>query len=93
MSQFFTACGQSIGVSDSASVLSMNIQDFRMNWLVLLAVQGTLKNFLHYHSSKESIIQCSAFFVVHLSYPCITTGKTIALTGWTFVGKVMFLLF
>ena len=65
---------------------------FRMNWLDLLAVQGTLKSLLQYHSSKASILWCSAFFTVHLSHPYITTGKTIPLTRWTFVGKVMSLL-
>ena len=66
---------------------------FRMNWLDLLAVQGTLKSLLQNHSSKESILQCSAFFTVQLSHPYMTTGKTINLTRWTFVGKVMSLLF
>ena len=66
---------------------------FRMDWLDLLAVQGTLKSLLQYHSSKASILQCSAFFIVQLSYPYMTTGKTIALTKWNFVGKVMSLLF
>ena len=66
---------------------------FRMNWLDLLAVQGTLKNLLQHHSSKASILWCSAFFIVQLSHPYTTTGKTIALTRQTFVGKVMFLLF
>ena len=65
---------------------------FRMDWLHLLAVQGTLKCLLQHHSSKASILQCSAFFIVQLSHPYITTGKTIALTRWTFVGKVMSLL-
>ena len=65
---------------------------FRMDWLDLLAVQGTLKSLLHHHSSKASILQCSAFFRVQLSHPYMTTGKTIALTRWTFVGKVMSLL-
>ena len=65
---------------------------FRMDWLDLLAVQGTLKSLQH-HSSKASIFQCSAFFIVQLSHPYMTTGKTIALTRWTFVGKVMSLLF
>ena len=59
----------------------------------LLAVQGTLKSLLQYHSSKASILRCSAFFIVQLSHPYMTTGKTIALTRWTFVGKVMSLLF
>ena len=66
---------------------------FRMGWLDLLAVQGTLKNLLQHHSSKASILWCSAFFIVQLSYPYVTTGKTIALIRWTFVGKVMYLLF
>ena len=66
---------------------------FRMDWLDLLAVQGTLKSLLQHHSSKASIIQCSAFFTVQLSHPYMTTGKTIALTRRTFVGKVMSLLF
>ena len=66
---------------------------FRIDWLDLLAVQGTLKNLLQYNSSKASILQRSAFFIVQLSHPNMTTGKTIALTRWTFVGKVMSLLF
>ena len=65
---------------------------FRMGWLDLFAVQGTLKSLLPHHSSKASILWCSAFFTVQLSHPYITTGKTIALTRWTFVGKVMSLL-
>ena len=66
---------------------------FRMDWLDLLAVQGTLKRLLQHHSSKASILQCSAFFIVQLSHPYMTTGKTIALIRWTFVRKVMSLLF
>ena len=66
---------------------------FRMDWLDLLAVQGTLKNLLQHHSSKASILQRSAFFIVQLSHPHMTTGNTIALTRWTFVDKVMSLLF
>ena len=66
---------------------------FRMDWLDLLAVQGTLKSFLQHHSSKASILRCSAFFTVQLSHPYMTTGKTIALTRRNFVGKVMPLLF
>ena len=66
---------------------------FRMDWLDVLAVQGTLKSLLQHHSSKASILQCSAFFTVQLSHPYMTTGKTIALTRRTFVGKVMSLLF
>ena len=65
---------------------------FRMDWLDLLAVQGTLKSLLQHHSSKASILWCSAFFIVQLSHPYMTTGKTIALTRWNFVGKVMSLL-
>ena len=65
----------------------------RMDWLDLLAVQGTLKSLLQYHSLKASILQCSAFFTVQLSHPYMTTGKTIALTRWTFVGRVISLLF
>ena len=68
-------------------------QTFRMNWLALLAVQGTLKSLLQHHSSKASILQCSAFFTVQLSHPYMTTEKTIALTRWAFVGKLMSLLF
>ena len=66
---------------------------FRMDWLYLLAVQETLKSLLQHHSSKASTLQCSAFLTVQLSHPHMTTGKTIALTRWTFVGKVMSLLF
>ena len=66
---------------------------FRMDWLDLLAVQGTLKSLFQHHTSKASVLQCSAFFTVHLSHPYMTTGKTIALTRWTYVGKVMSVLF
>ena len=66
---------------------------FRMDWLDLLAVQGTLKSLLQHHSAKASILQCSAFFIVQLSHPYMTTGKTIALTRWIFVGEVTSLLF
>ena len=94
MSQFFTSGGQSIGVSASVSVLPVNIQDwFPLGWLDLLTVQGTLKSLPQHHSSKASILQHWAFFRVQLSHPYVTTGKTIALTRWTFVGKVMSLLF
>ena len=68
------------------------LNSFRMDWLDLLAVQGTLKTLLQHHSSKASILRRSAFFTVQLSHPYMTTGKTIALTRWTFVGKVMSLL-
>ena len=66
---------------------------FRMDWLDLLAVQGTLKSLLQHHSSKASILRCSAFFTVQLSHPYMTAGKTIALNRWTFISEVMFLLF
>ena len=94
MSQFFTSGGQSIGVSASASVLPMNTQYWSPLewWLDLLAVQGTLKSLLQHHSSKASILGCSAFFTVQLSHPYMTTGKTIALTRCTLVSKVMSLL-
>ena len=94
MSQFFASGGQSIGVSASASVLPMNIWDWflKIDWLDLLALQGTLKS-SKYHSSKAPILSRSAFLVVQLSHPYITTGKTIALTRWTFVSKIMSLLF
>ena len=87
MSQFFTSDGQSIGVSVSASVLPMNIQD--IDWFDLLADQGTFKSLLQHHRLKASILRRSAFFIVQLSCPYMTTRKIIALTGRTFVGKVM----
>ena len=96
MSQIFASDGQSIRVSASTSVLPMNIQDqiwFRMDWLDILAVQRTLKSLLQHYSSKASILRCSAFFTVQLSHPYMTTGKTIALTRRTFVGKVKSLLY
>ena len=85
MSQFFASGGQRIGVSASASPSNEDsgLISFRMEWLDLLAGQGTLKSLLLYHSSKASILQYSAFFIVQLSHPYMTTGKTIALTGWT----------
>ena len=92
MSQLFTSGGQSTGALASASVLPneySGLISFRIDWFDLLAVQGTLKNLLQHHSSKASILQRSTFFTVHLSHPYMTTGKTIALTRWTFVGKVM----
>ena len=89
MSQLFTSGDQSIGVSASTSVLPMNIRD----WLDLLAVQGILKSLLQHHSSKALILQLSAFFIVQLSHPHMTTGEKIALIRRTFVGKVMSLLF
>ena len=92
MSQLSASGGQSIGISASTSVLPVNTQDFRMDWLDLLAVQGTLKSLRQHHSSKASILWCSAFFIVQLSHPYMTTGKTIALTKRTSVGKVMSLL-
>ena len=83
--------------SFSFSISSFNeysgLISFRMDWLDLLGVQGTLKSFLQQHSSKASILLCSAFFIVQLSHPYMTTGKTITFTRWTFVGKLMSLLF
>ena len=83
----------SFSLSTSPSNEHPGLISFRMDWLNLLAVQGTLKSLLKHHSSKASILQCSAFFTVQLSHPYMTTGKTIALTRWTFVRKVMPLLF
>ena len=83
----------SFSFSISPSNEQPGLISFRMDWLDLLAVQRTLKGLLQHHSSKASILQCSAFFTVQLSHPYMTTGKTIALTRWTFVGKVMSLLF
>ena len=94
MSQLFTSGGQSIGVSSSASVSEYSgLTSFRIDWLDLLGVQGTLKSLLQHHSSKASILHHSAFFIVQLSHPLMTTGKTIALTRQTFAGKVISLLF
>ena len=93
MSQLFASGGQSIGVLASATVLPVNIQiSFRMDWLNLLAVQGTLKSLLQYHSSKASILQCTDLLMVQFSHPYMTMGKTIALTIQTFAGKVMSLV-
>ena len=83
----------SFGFSISPSNKLPRLISFRRDWLGLLAVQGTLKSLLQHHSSKASVFWCSAFFTVQLSYPYMTPGKTIALTRWTFVGKVMSLLF
>ena len=96
VTQFFISDGQSIksfSFSISLSNEHSGLISFRMDWLDLLAVQGTLKSLLQHHSSKASILQCSAFFTVQISHPYMTTGKTIALTRWTIVGKVMSLLF
>ena len=82
----------SFSFSISPSKEHPGLISFRMDWLDLLAVQGTLKSLLQHHSSKASIFQCSAFFTVQLSHPYMTTEKTIDLTRWTFVGKVMSLL-
>ena len=89
MSQLFTSGRQSIGASASASVLPMNTQDlisFRIDWFDILAVQGTLKSLCQHFNSKSSVLQHSAFLMVQLSPPYMTTGKTIALTIRTFVG-------
>ena len=83
----------SFSFSISPSNEYSRLSSFRMNWLDLLAVQGTLKSLLQYYSSKASILQCSAFLMVQLSHPYVTTGKTIALTRQIFIGKVMSLLF
>ena len=91
MSPFFTSGGQSIGsfsFSISPSKEHSGLLSFRMDWLDLLAVQGTLKSLLQHHSSKAPIFQCSAFFIVQLSHPYMTTGKTIALTKWTLLAKL-----
>ena len=96
MSQLFTWGGQSIGVSASASVLPMNTQDWSpLGWTgwISLKSKGLFKSLLQHHSSKASILQRSAYFIVQLSHPYMTSGKTIALTRLTFVGKVMSLLF
>ena len=95
MSWFFASGAQSIGASTSTSVLPINIRNdfFRVDWLALLAVQGTLKSLLQHHSLKTSILWHSAFLIVQFSHPYMTTGKTIALTRQTFVGKVMSLFF
>ena len=87
MSQLFALGGQSIGASASASELPKNLRlhSFKTNWLDLLAVQGTLKSLLQHYSLKPSVLWCSAFFMVQLSHLYLTTGKTIALTSWTFV--------
>ena len=97
MSQFFASGGQRKYWSYSFSISPSNeysgLISFRMDWLDLLAVQGTVKNLLQHHSSKSSILQCSAFFIVQLPHSYMTTGKTIALTIGTSVSKVMSLLF
>ena len=96
MSQFFSSGGQkywSFSFSVSPSNEYSGLISFKIDWLDLLAVQGTLKSLLQHHTSKASILQCTAFFIVQLSHPYMTTGKTIALTRWTFVGKVMSMLF
>ena len=92
MNQFFASGGQNIGISASASVLP-GLISFRMDWLDLPAVQGTLKSLLQHHSSTASILRCSAFCTVQLSHSYMTTEKTIALTRRTFVDKIMSLLF
>ena len=95
VSQFFASYGQSIGASASASVPPMNIQDWfplRLTGLISLESKG-LKSLLQHLTSKASILQCSSFFMVQFSHPYMTTGKTIPLTRWTFVSKVMSLLF
>ena len=83
----------SFSISISPSSEYSGLISFRMDWLDFLAVQGTLKSLFQHRSSNASILQCSAFFIVQLSHPYMTIGKTTALTRWTFVGKVVFLLF
>ena len=83
----------SLSFSISPSSEYSGLISFRMDWLDLLSVQRTLKSLLQHHSSKATILQCSAFFIVQLLHPYMTTGKTIALTRWTFVGKAMSLIF
>ena len=83
----------SFSFSISLSNEYLGLISFRIDWLDLLAVQGTLKSFLQHHSSKASILQCSPFFIIQLSHPYMTTGKITALTRWTFVSKVMSLVF
>ena len=95
MSQFFASGGQSIGgfnFSITPSNEHPGLISFKMDWLDVLAGQGTLKSLLQHHNSKASVLQHSAFFIIQLSNPYMTTGKTIALTRQTFVGKVMSLL-
>ena len=82
----------SFSFSISPSNEHLGLISFRMDWLAFLAVQGTLKSLLQHHSSKASILQCSAFFTVQLSHPYMATGKTIAVSRWIFVGKVITLL-
>ena len=95
LSQLLAWGGQVLGFSFSISPSNEHpgLISFRMDWLDLLAVRGTLKSLLQHHSSKASILRCSAFFTVQLSHPYMTIGKTVALTRWAFVGKVMSLLF
>ena len=94
MSQFFASGGQSIGVSASASVLPMNLDWFPLGWTGWISLQSKeFSSLLQHHSSNASILWCSAFFIVQLSHPYMTAGKTIALTRRTFVSKVMSLLF
>ena len=96
MSQFFTSQWPkywSFSFSISPSNEYSGLISFRMNWFDLLAIQGTLKGLLQQNSLKASVLRCSVSFMVQLSHPYMTTGKTIGLTRWTFVGKVMSLLF
>ena len=91
MRQFFPSGGQSFSISPSNEY--SGLISFRMDWLDLFVFQGTLKSLLQHHSLKASILQCSAFFIVQLSHLYTNTGKIIALTRWTFAGKVMSMLF
>ena len=89
ISQFFALGGQRIGVSASASNEHSGLISFRIDWLDLLAVHGTIKSLLQHHSTKAAILRCSVFFIVQISHTYMTTGKIIALNRQTFVGKVM----
>ena len=97
MNPFFPAGGQSIGVSASTSVLPVNTQDWSpLGWIAGISLQSKglcFKSLLQHHSLKASILQHSAFFIVQISHPYMTTGKTIALSRWTFIGRLMSLLF
>ena len=93
VSQLFASCGQRFSFSMSPSSEYSGLISFRIDWFYLLAIQGTLKSLLQHHNLKASILWWSAFFMIQSSYPYMTTGKTIALTIWTFVSKVISLLF
>ena len=93
MSWLFASGGQSTAASDSPSNEYSELISLSIDWFDLLVIHGTLKSLLQHHSSEALVLLCSAFFMVQFSHPYMTTAKTIALTIWTFVGKVMSLLF